>query len=532
MFDILIQNGWLADGTGNPLYPADIAIVGDRIEAVGRLTGAEARRTIDASGKTVTPGFIDAHSHTDWTILMNPTAESTIRQGITTEIVGNCGMSLAPLNAGSWPLVAGRLQRFSYDGEMAWSSYREWLDLVADMGTTCNLGWLVGHNTVRGAAGVSGDAPDEEQLLAMEGYVREAMEAGALGVSTGLEFEPGRQATTAEIIRVARVAGEYDGFYISHIRNRDARLQEAIEEFLTIVQESGTRGVVSHLNVRHNTGAAEGAWQRAVDTIAQRREAGLDVMIDTTPLVYGGGQAAAILPPWVRAEGPARTAELLKDPDIRARLRGECDRYWRFIHRGEWHRVALLSCGEFPELTMKSFVEISELWGKDPWDCFFDILAAAGPKLDGVSLMGRLFTDEHMAEMISHPLFNLGVDGTSTRIDGPLARQTAHPLNFAGMLHYLTWHVREKGTLRLEDAVRKMTSMPATTFGLKGRGLLAAGYLADVVVLDYEGLEEVSTQANPLAYARGVEYVMVNGQIVVDGGEHTGARPGKNLLRS
>ena len=531
MLDILIRSGWVADGTGNPRYPADVAIRGGQIVEVGRLAGAQATRVIDATGKIVCPGFVDAHSHTDWTILINPTAESTIRQGTTTEVVGNCGFSQAPLTPVNHEVTLARMRRSGYQGPAEWSTYREWLDLVARTRTSCNLVWLVGHGTVRLAASVAGPRASEEQFRAMESFVREAMEAGVHGISTGLEFEPGRQAPTEEIIRLAKVVGAYHGYYTSHIRNRDAQLQPAVEEFLEIVRQSGTIGEVSHLNVRHNTGAPDDAWQRACDTIERARSSGLQVGIDTTPFLDGEGQMAAILPPWVREGGPAATAERLKDSQVRVRLRTDCDRYWRFIHRGEWHRVRLASSAEFPEMIGKSFVQIAERWGKDPWDCFFDVLAAAGPKLDACGMVGRLFTEEHMADMVRHPLFSLGVDGATSRTDGPLSVSRKHPINYAGMTHFLTWHVREKGFLRLEEAIRKMTSLPATSFGLHDRGLVRSGHKADVVVFDFDRLEDVSTMENPVAYVKGVEHVLVNGVPVISEGEHTGARPGGNLLR-
>ncbi|MHB1162768.1 MAG: N-acyl-D-amino-acid deacylase family protein [Chloroflexota bacterium] len=532
MLDILIRNGWVADGTGNPLYPADVGIQGDRIVEVGRLEGAEAARVIDATGKIVSPGFIDAHSHTDSTIQVNPTAESTVRQGTTTEIVGNCGGSMAPLTEASRERTTARLRKYGYQDAIDWAGFGEYLEAVRRMGTSINLAYFVGHNALRAAAAVSGPRATEEQLRAMEAMVEEAMEAGALGMSTGLEFEPGRQAPAEEVIRLAKVVGRYDGYYASHIRNRDARLLEAVEEFLEIERASGTRGEISHLNTRHNTGVPEGGWQRAADTVEQARRGGLNVLADMTPFAFGTGSMASILPPWVREGGPTRAAELLRDPSVRARLRTECDRYWRFIHRGEWHRVRLLSSAEYPELCSKSFPEIAEIMGKDPWECYFDILAAAGPKLDSLGLVAILFTEEHLRETISHPLFMLGVDGVSSRIDGALAEQTRTPIHFCGMTHYLTYHVREKHTLSLEEAIRKMTSMPASHFGLRDRGLLRANCFADVAVFDFERLEDVSTLEQPVAYVRGVEQVLVNGVLVVDGGNHTGARPGRNLLRS
>jgi N-acyl-D-amino-acid deacylase len=250
-----------------------------------------------------------------------------------------------------------------------------------------------------------------------------------------------------------------------------------------------------------------------------------------TPFREGMGSLTAILPPWFVVEGPARAAALLADKAVRARLRNECDRYWRFIHRGEWHRVRVMNSAEFPEVNGKPLTEVARLWEQDPWDCYFDILAAAGPRIFSLGGMGLLFTDEHLAEMLVHPLFSLAVDGWTSRIDGPLSELSRHPLNFAGMVHYLTHHVRERHTLRLEEAIRKMTSLPATRFELRGRGLLRPGCFADVVVFDYDALDDGSTIEQPLAYCRGVEHVLVNGVLVVDGGEHTGARPGRTLRR-
>ena len=486
---------------------------------------------IDASGKTVCPGFVDPHSHSDWSLLANPTAESTIRQGVTTEVVGNCGWSYAPVTPISAPLQLGRMRTFAYDGPLEWSTFGEHLDFLSRRGHTPNLAWFVGHNAIRWAAGVRGSSPSQQQLQLMEDMVREAMDAGALGMSTGLEFNPGREATTDELVRLNAVAGRYDGWYTSHIRNRDAHLLPAVDEFLHIAREGGTRAEISHLNVRHNTGAPERGWQTAVDTVAAAREGGLDVLADTTPLRDGIGQMAGILPQWVLEDGAEAAAELLRDAGVRERLRGECDRYWRFIHRGEWHRVRMQATPNFPELEGMSFPQISELWQKDEWDCYFDILAESGPALESVLVVGELFTDEHLAEMISHPLFNLGVDTFTSVAEGRLADVTRHPLSYAGHVHYLTHHVREQGTLTLEEAIRKMTSMPAEHFGLD-RGRLAPGKPADVVVFDYDALDDVASLDNPVAYARGVEHVLVNGVEVVRDGEHTGARPGRHLARA
>jgi N-acyl-D-amino-acid deacylase len=224
-------------------------------------------------------------------------------------------------------------------------------------------------------------------------------------------------------------------------------------------------------------------------------------------------------------------AELLGDSSIRARLRTECDRYWRFLHRGEWERVYLQGDHRFPDYAGKNFREIAELTGTDPWDVYFDILRTAGLEMESMQLVGMLFTDEHLAEMIRHPLFSLTADTWSSRIDGPLAEQTRHPICFAGHIHFLTHHTRAMHTLRLEDTIRKLTSMPAAHFRLRDRGLLRPGAFADVVVFDYERLEDGSTLEQPLAYARGVEQVFINGTHVLVDGQHNGLRPGRLLLR-
>jgi N-acyl-D-amino-acid deacylase len=531
--DLVVKDGWIVDGSGSPPFRGDVAVTGGRIADAGKLNGSRARRTIDAAGRVVCPGFVDPHSHSDWTLLANPRAESTIRQGVTTEVVGNCGWTNAPVSEASRSMIEGRMRTFAYDGPAEWTTFADHLDFVTRQGHAQNLAWFVGHNAVRYAAGVFGAQATEVELQHMESLVREAMHAGALGLSTGLEFKPGREAPTDELVRLNKVVGEYDGYYTSHIRNRDSRLQESIEEFLTIVREGGTHGEISHLNVRHRTGAAAGAWQRAVDTMQEAREVeGLDVLADTTPFRDGLGQMAGILPPWVLADGWEEACARLRDPSARERLRNECDRYWRFIHRGEWHRVRLQASPQYPGLEGKDFHEIAALLGKDEWESYFDILAAAGPAIESILLVGELFTDEHLAEMISHPLISLGVDGFTSATDSPLAAVTAHPVCFAGHVHYLTRHVGELKTLTLEEAIRKMTSMPAAHFGLRDRGELRTGFAADVVVLDLDRLEDGSTLDDPLNYARGIDHVLVNGTPVVADGEHTGALPGRHLPRT
>jgi len=532
MLDLVIRNGLVVDGSGSTPFPADIGIEGDRIAAVGALSDASAARVIDATGRIVTPGFIDTHSHTDFTVLGNPTQESTVRQGVTTEVVGNCGIGCYPLSELSRSAAVDRLRGLAYDGPVEWRSFGDFWTTVARAGTSANFASFVPHNAVRAAAGVRGPEFEADQLRRMVADVEEAMEAGAIGLSTGLEFEPGRLATADELRVLAQTVGRHHGIYVSHMRNRDVAIAAALDEFLDLTRAAGGRGQCSHLNVRHNTGAPEGAWSRAVERLERERAAGMDVFADATPMRTGDGTMAAILPPWLMADGPAVAAERLRDVDVRRRARDDGDRYWRFIAAGEWHRVRLLGSPEYPDLCGLTFPEIAKQLGCDEWDAFFDILVAAGENIEGPGMIGELFTEEMSVGHVSHPLFLLGADTMSARVDGPLSLQTRHPLHFAAHTHILVHHVREVGALSLEEAVRKMTSMVADRFGLRDRGRLRTGAFADVAVIDFEGLAEVSTIERPLAYARGVEHVLVNGVAVVDDADHTGARPGRFLAPS
>ena len=529
MTDLLIMNGRVADGTGNPLRRANVAIDGGRIVGVGRLDGETASRTIDADGRLVCPGFVDPHSHSDRTVLVNPRGDSTIRQGVTTEIVGNCGMTMAPVSDLSRDGVVAGLEYHGYGGGIEWETFGELMSFVHERGISPNFGWLIGHNAVRAAVGGGRSPVSDDQLDAMRLHVDEAMRAGALGMSTGLEFQPGTWATTEEIVELNKVIGSHGGIYASHVRNRDSRLRESTEEFLRIVREGGTRGEYSHLNVRDNSGAAPGAWQETVDMLAAAREEGIEVLADTTPFLDGLGLMAGILPAWLIDQPTEAVLRDLADPEVRQRLRTDCDRYWRFIHKGEWHRVRLQGSPARPELNGLNFTEIAQLRGGDEWDAFFDVLVEAGEAYGDLIMIGRLFTDEHMADMISQPLFSLGVDCWSSSTDAPLGELIRHPVSYAGHTHYLTHHVATQGTLGLEEAIRKMTSMPAAHFGLHDRGLLREGFAADVSIMDLDRLDDVSTLEDPVRYVAGVDHVFVNGVSVIEDGDHTGALPGIQL---
>jgi len=527
MYDILIRNGTLVDGTGNPRRKADIAIKDGKIMAVGQLNKAESVRVIDAAGKIVAPGFIDAHSHTDVTVESNPFFESTIRQGITTEVVGNCGDSAAPVS----PLSRGGFGKFSESPMNREMTLGQYMDLLEKKGMSANIAWLVGHNTLRSIAGIRGLEYTEDQFRRMDILLRQAMNDGALGMSSGLEFDPGRMSDPEELLRLTKVLKEYDGIYTSHIRNRDTKVLDALAEFLNVIQTNKLRGEVSHMNIRHNTHAPEYAVDQCIKMIQHARDNGFDVLTDMTPLNYGIGSMAGILPMWLTSAPKEQLGQLLLDPLTRKKLRNDCDRYWRFIAGGEWDRVRMQNNMAIPEINGLTFPAIAKLWNKDPWDCYFDILAANAPDIGSVVLVSYLFTDAHLRETISNPLYMLVVDGYSTSIEGAIAKATGFPLHYIGMAWFLTKHVRELHTLSLEEAIRKMTSMPAQHFRLGKRGLLLDDYVADICIFDLEKLETPFDLQNPCQYTKGMDYVMIAGTLVLDEGKHLHTTPGKCLRR-
>lgn len=528
MIDVLIRGASVIDGSGAPPFLADIGITRERITFVGRDQGARAAQEIDAAGLLLTPGLIDPHSHSDWSILGNRDALSTVHQGVTTEIVGNCGVTYAPIAEGDEETARRALAAFGYEGEVRWHSFAELLSVVHGGGTAQNLAWFVGHTGLRRAAEREGG----DLVVTMERHLQEALEAGALGFSSGLEYGAGRNAETAELEALARVAGRHGAMYASHIRNRDAALSEAVEEFFRVVHAGGLRAQLSHLNVRHRTGAADGAWAEAVARLERERRSGVDVLADMTPYPDGIGLAAGLLPEWLLSDGEQSAADALRDPEVRERVRADSDRYWRFVHSGQWDRVRLAVSPATPEWEGLTFPEIAAANGTDEWDAYFDVIAASGADMGAVQFMGALFAPDHVAEAVGHDLFLLGVDGFTSRRDGILGARTPHPLFFHGYQHFLSHHALRAGTLTLESAVHKMTGAVAAHFGLRDRGRVVEGAFADLVLWDQRLLRDTDTFVMPERYATAARHVWVNGTPVVTNGARTTHRPGNRLERA
>ncbi|NYE18081.1 N-acyl-D-amino-acid deacylase family protein [Microbacterium immunditiarum] len=532
-FDILIEGGEVVIGSPPTIERADVGVKDGRIGAVrSSLAGATADRRIDARDLLVSPGFIDPHSHTDWTVLINPAAQSTIRQGVTTEIVGNCGVTLAPVSPSSSTSISALLKSFGYTGTIGWLSLADLFDEIAGEGTSQNLAWFVGHSAIRDAAGVRGPRVDATQTRRMQRLLAESLDAGALGMSTGLEYGSGRDASTEELLALAQTLHTKGAGYASHIRNRDASIDAAVDEFFSIAHAADHLVQLSHLNVRAGTGAADGAWERAAQRVVDERQRGLRVLADFTPFSNGIGLAEGLMPGWFLTMSASERSDLLSSPEGRARLKDDTDRYWRFLQRGEWGRVSFSVAPGRPWYEGRQIDELAADLTLDPWDVFFDAVAAAGADLGALQLIGDLFTPEHMREAISHDHFLLGVDGYSTVTEGVLGERTrTHPLFYAGHVHYLAYHALSNRTLSIEDAIHKMSGRVADHFAIQDRGYIATGLFADLAVIDLRGLRSLDTTSHKGTYVDVVPYVLVNGVLTVDQRVHTGARAGRLLTR-
>jgi N-acyl-D-amino-acid deacylase len=528
MLDIAIRGAEIIDGTGSNRFRADLGISGDLIVEIGEVSLA--RQEISGVDQILSPGFIDPHSHSDWTLHTNPFTQSSVRQGVTTEIVGNCGFSNAPLTELSWKLTEKKLRNYAFEGEINWRTFGEYLSVVEEMGVSTNFVFFLGHNNLRAAVGLFDDEEvTSDHLSAMSNFVAEAMEAGALGLSSGLEFTPGLYAKTQELEHLVKTVGRYGGIYASHVRNRDSEIFASIAEFIKIIRAGGAKGQISHFNVRHDSNAPEKAWEKSVGMMLEARTQGDDIEADTTPFKFGIGEMTAILPRELIKMGSTYIAENLQSASFRKKLRGDCDRYWRFIHKGQWHRVRLENSPNFPEFSGLPMTEISLQMKKDEWECYFDILMAAGEKMDQLIMVGELFTDEHLAEMISHPDFSLGVDGYTSVAEGRLSEITVSEHPYCGHIEYLAHHVRTMKTLSLETAIHKMAGKPAKRFNIKRRGEIKVGNFADLVLFDPLLVRSASTIIKPQVYPEGISLVIVNGEVVVKNGEHLLNKPGRIL---
>jgi N-acyl-D-amino-acid deacylase len=536
--DLAIRGGLVVDGSGKKGYEADLGVKDGKIARIGSIRSGDADETIDTSGLIVAPGFIDIHSHSDAPLLINPKAESMVRQGVTTNVIGNCGGSIAPLTDLAKEEIVGRLGQLGVDA--SWSSFGEYLERL-EQGVALNVVAFVGHGTVRQCVmDLEERAPTSGELEEMKGLVGEAMRDGAFGMSSGLVYPPGRYADTAELTELCRVVAEHGGIYASHVRGERETMIQAIEEAIEIGEKAGVSLQISH----HP--AKIGAWGTSSETLSKMEETtakGVDVMCDLHPYIAGATGLTAILPPWAQAGGSLRIVERMKDPELRARMKEDmiADKvpgpgHSGLAKRGMWDKIVIPSYPEDWPIG-RTIAEIAAEKRRDPFDAYFDLVEGSGTQ---AGIIGFYYNEPDIRNVLLSPRSVIGSDGSALAPYGVLGRGKNHPRSYGTFPMIFRKYVRGESRpelvydegekiMSLEEAVRKMTSAPARKLGVEDRGLIEEGLWADLVIFDPERIADTATFLEPYQYPVGIEHVLVNGVPVISSGEHTGALPGKAL---
>jgi N-acyl-D-amino-acid deacylase len=528
-FDLVITNGHIIDGTGSPWYSGDVGIRGGKIAAIGDLSGAARKRTIDAGSKVVAPGFIDMLGQSELTILVDPRLPSKIYQGITTEITGEGG-SVAPLNDAI--IQSDELTYAHLKITPDWRTFRQYFARLGKQGMGINLASYVGATQVRRM--VLGDAdvqPTPAQLDQMKALVRDAMRDGAVGVSTSLEYPPAPYAKTPELIALAAEASQFGGIYATHMRSEGDAMAESIDETVRIGREAHIPVEIWHFKV-----AGKANWGRMPEMIAKvnaARAAGVDISADTYAYTAWSNGLAAFIPPWAHDGGDAKLIERLKDPVTRARIRKDLltpskdwDNEWNEISGPKDIQICAVQNPALLPLQGKTLADVAKQWNKDPMDALFDLLIE-DKAFTEVAVFGMSQPDVTLA--LQQPWVSVDNDSSGTSPEGLLGRDLPHPRAYATFPRILRKYVREEHKLTLEDAIRKFTALAAQRMRLTDRGVLKEGMWADIVVFDPATIRDRATFEKPNQLSEGMEYVLVDGTPVIDGGKMTGALPGRVL---
>ena len=530
-YDLVIRNARVCDGTGNPSFHADVGIVGDKIAAVGKLAGAKGKRTIDASGLTVSPGFVDLHNHVDHAILAFPDAESYIMQGVTTSVTGNCGLSMAPVSDAHKEEIKGYLKPFldkKMDYGWDWHTLGEFFTKVERNGTIQNLAPLVGQGSLRLAVMGFDPAPaSKEQMDRMKALLREELAAGAFGMSSGLIYPPGSYTSPEELTDLASVLAEFGAVYTTHIRNEGDRMLQSVEEAIALGEANGVPVEISHHKTagRYNWGKVNASLRM----MEAARARGVDVSCDVYPYPASMTTITSLLPSRNLEGGVEKLLQRLNDPACRKEIAGEISENRmpeeNVILCNGWNKIMISECGIAPQYEGKMLSEILEARGGEPYEAFFDWLIEV--RCEALMVMFSM-DEEDVRAVVKSPLSCIISDSWVT---APRAGGKPHPRGYGSFPRLLGKYAREEGLLRLEDAVRKITSMPVAKVGIRDRGLIREGFFADLTIFDADKIIDKATYTDPHQYPDGIAHVVVNGQIVVSHGELQGVRPGRVLKR-
>jgi N-acyl-D-amino-acid deacylase len=526
-FDLILRGGLVYDGLGSPPDLTDVGIRDFRIAAIGDLKDRTFRRIVDAAGRAVSPGFIDVHSHTDIGLLVNPNAESKIRQGVTTEVTGQCGDSPFPYSTTMYERVRENARK-NFKVNIDWTDADGFLNRLEKNGSSVNYVTFVGHGTIRAAVmGYENRDPSADELQRMRTMLREAIEQGAFGMSTGLEYTPGSFAKTEEVVALCHDVADMDGVYSTHMRSEDVYVEEALEETLRIARETDVSLQISHLKASQKRNWSK--LPRMLDHLIDAEKEGIRVNADRYTYTAWSTTLKVLFPMWTREGEKEAFVERLED-----------DAKWKEIRPfvadkvnalGSWDSVLLthIRSDERKHFQGKTVAQITEDLDEDPYDFVRDLLIA---EEGDVGMCGFGMSDENTDRVLAFPQTMVGSDGTAVAPYGKLSRGNPHPRHYGAFPRYLGHYVREKKLLSLVEAIRRSTSMAAKKIGIKDRGTIEEGKFADIVIFDPETVIDRATFTNPHQYPEGIDTVIVNGRLVIHDGEHTGKAPGHILRKS
>ena len=520
MIDLAVRNGVVVDGTGAQERSADVGIDDGRVVAVGEVPAAE--REIDADGKVVAPGFIDIHSHSDFTLLVDPRAASAIHQGVTLEVVGNCGFGCFPLL--NKELAPKAIYGHSADVPLTWTSAAGYFERLEEARPAINVASLAPNGQIRlSVVGLADRPARPDELDRMRYLLDETLEQGAFGYSTGLEYAAERGADEDELVSMCEVCGAHHGVYATHTRRRDDGADEAVAEALRTAERAGVRLQVSHLVPRNGAESS----RRCIELVEDSAASGMDVAFDMHTRLYGTTFLLTALPAWA-VEDPERLEEILGSDEQRRKMR----EYESILSAGgDWSRIVLLDNDVWPIYARRDIASIADERGQDPLDAVYDLLLGAAAAPGKLMVIIHAYTEEQQREAFGHPLCVPGSDATTLSPDGPLAGRVFHGA-YTWAAWYVRFCVRDERILSLPEAIHRLTGAPAARLGVTGRGVLQAGAHADLAIFDPLAFREEGTTFDPSRLATGMDTVIVNGTVTLSGGESTGARNGQVLRRS
>ncbi|MBC8357568.1 MAG: D-aminoacylase, partial [Candidatus Aminicenantes bacterium] len=518
--------GYIFDGLGNEAFKADIGISGSFMQEIGKISSSSGKSVVDANNLAVCPGFIDAHDHTDMQLLVNPKAESSIRQGITTLVSGNCGGSPFPIAEKIYEEMKEDLKAF-YQIDLTWKDIKGFFAKLEEKGMALNYSSLVGQGTIRGAAvGFNDRPPKEEELEKMKKMVAESIKNGAVGLSTGLEYAPGSYAKNDEIEELCRVAAHYGGVYATHMRNEGDYLLESLDEAIEVARKTGISLQISHFKIAYPRN-----WHKidaALARVEKAKEEGISIFCDRYSYIAGSTGLSYYFPLWAKQGITDEFLARLKDPALDDKLRAHSAE--EELKLGSWDKVVISSVvsEKNRQFEGKSVLQGAKEKGKSPYEFMRDILIEERNRVGMVTFMMK---EENLKKILAHPLVGVGCDGSAIAPYGILGRGKPHPRHYGTFPRVLGKYIREEKIVPMPEMIKKMTSLPARKFGFTKRGSLEKGYFADLVIFDEDRVIDKATWTDPHQYPVGIEYVLVNGKIVIKSGEHTGSLPGKVLRK-